>query len=455
MKGKFFSLCLILAMLCSGCLSGSPPTQVSAPAHTEMTAQPTSRFTVILETPLPSGTSTPLPAASLTTTPTYQEARLLPSQNIQTIKSCVNNGSPIPAPNNFGFKSSIFYLGRDLKGLYQIDGESLKLSESTIYENQPISAFGFSKDGKWLAYSPINDHGSLSSINHPTLILQSYDGKKEEYKVDLSKFNSMVPKEMQLAGWSGNWLNNNTVDFSIIYNDPTKVHGNKFLQGFYDPFVRDWENSILQKLVNRDDERDIGLSPDMTRALYPTKTGIELWNLNENIKLWADEREDLTIFPSPLMEWSPDSSMVAYKGAVDGDLYLLSRSGEIWKQVRKLESPGKTTDFEIVRFNWAPDSRLLALEVAISEHGTDNDTKYAHAIYAFDILFDKYIYQCPYSEENGSISRFFWSPDQRFLTPAISLGRGPLLLYDLDSDKVIQLEQEGATIGWSDQFPGK
>src|SRR5690242_8062604 len=96
------------------------------------------------------------------------------------IPVCANSGTPIPLPANFGIPGTIVYQ-KDFHGLYTVGGNPLTFSKLPVDEEQKYSTFGFSPDGNWFAFSPI-EYSSTNDIifDGAKIVLFSANGERKE-----------------------------------------------------------------------------------------------------------------------------------------------------------------------------------------------------------------------------------------------------------------------------------
>ena len=64
---------------------------------------------------------------------------------------------------------------------------------------------------------------------------------------------------------------------------------------------------------------------------------------------------------------------------VDRDVFLVSREGEIEKQIAELRSTNSSTTYSVVSFEISPNGLLLALTVSKYDHS--DKLKYSYAVY--------------------------------------------------------------------------
>jgi hypothetical protein len=452
---------LLFWLTCYGCVAGNAVQSTSTALPVEFTATPA--FTLA-----PTGTS---PYSTATQTLTPGSTQLLPSstpvatftptaiqqQSDESIATCQNNGVLEKPPEGFGLDGVIVYRDQDGKGLYSVGGNPLTYSHLPVLENQEYILFGFSPDGKWLAYSPVQYKSGQPTLDHPTISLLSYTGEKMDHPVDMQTIQSELEKNDTLVQWNSfpaGWLNDRLIFLYIQYKVITR---NFFLYGLLDPFLANWHQDLFSELPDLNPDTGIGFSPDLSRALYTTDALLADDHLR--VVLWdLTKHQEIGRFPQRFrnMEsarWSSDSSTGAYMSFLDGAvaLYLVSRDG---KKVREIKSPQPDNlSGEIIfgGYFWSPDNNYLAITAGY--HDKIND-KWTNLFYIYDNTTDRFILECPILEKYAST--LYWSPDAHYIALTDQLAASvPLIVFDLQNGSMIQLADKAIVSGWSDQFPTK
>ncbi len=341
------------------------------------------------------------------------------------------------------------YIDSERDGLFSVGGEPLQYARLPLQFNNDHTEFGFSADGRWLAYALLFPFGPGDSLKNPILSLLSYQGEKTDVEVDMAAFRSRIPEGADQILWSGSWINSEVLHISIAYLPP----GGTMWRGFdavFDPFRGVWREDLFSDLVDREPRKWARFSPDLTRAIYTTEEAIVLMDLVSKQEVWRDTREGLTVDPWPVYYWSPDSSRVVYY-ALNYPQYLISRDGQTWKEIRDILSTGATlgTDPGV---QWSPDGRYLAITREKYFDGTDSSLP---VLYLYDIKKDGYIFRCPF-QGFGQAPGVFWSPDSRYLIPTTPVDpEDPLIMIDSQMGKVYKLADKARAQGWSAMFPSK
>ncbi|HKJ38571.1 MAG TPA: hypothetical protein VJ972_07330 [Anaerolineales bacterium] len=394
-----------------------------------------------------SKTSTPSPTVSqeVNTTPPDVTSpspvmTLVPAS--ETVSVCPEKGKHVPVSSKSGISGTIIYQNDDSTGLYSIGGTPITSSQLLADETQQNVIFGFSPDGKWLAYSPF-DTSSGAKFESFEVILLSADGEKIEHVLSTIEFEDELQVDHQLVGVSGisYWINSNML-YVTLYSqnpDPNTSGYISDLPKVFNPFDGEWNNQFLD-LPDHVPSGGVGISPDMSRALYKEK-GFSLWDYDRKVQIW---HEDSLISPfRTLISWSPDGSMAAYASLYDDfsdePVFVISRDGNFMPIMNKtIPVPGMI----ILNISWSPDSQYLALA------GRDGENL---IILVYDVASEKYISQCPVAKVNGIFPSLVWSPDSSHI--AISDIDSPLLVFDVLSGDILELAQHGRALGWSDKFP--
>lgn len=364
------------------------------------------------------------------------------SSTIETMTTCQGAKNHILASNESGIPGTIIYQNDDSTGLYTIGGTPLIGSQLLADENQQNVVFGFSPDGKWLAYSPF-DTSSNTNFDELKVILLSADGEKIEHILSTIEFEDELQVGHQLVGVSGNsyWINAKMI-YVTLYSqnpDPNTSGYISDLPKVLNPFDGEWNNQFLD-LPGRSLSDVVGVSPDMSTALYQEK-GISLWDYERKVQVLHD---DSLIAPNrALISWSPDSSIAAYANLYDvtddKPVSLITKDGD-FKSILSKTMP--LPEFKIRNISWAPNSQYLALA------GLDGENL---NILIYDLFSGIYIRQCPVAKLNDSRPSLIWSPDSTHI--AISQIDAPILILDAFSGDVLELTRYGRVLGWSDKFP--
>lgn len=369
-----------------------------------------------------------------------QDTTMMPDPNIVPV--CRENGKHNYTSDNSEISGTIIYQNFDSTGLYTLGGSPITSFQLLVDESQQNVVFGFSPDGEWLAYSPINAN-SVTNFEFLEIVLQSADGERVVQTLTTKDFDKELQVGHKLVGVSGYsyWINSELI-YVTLYSqnpDPNTSGALSNLPKVLNPFDAEWSDRYLD-LPGRLSSQVFGISPDGSRALYE-ENGLVLWDYLRNVQIWHNGS---LISPyRALINWSPDSSIVAYASLFDPinnePVSLITMNGEYIPIVNKIfPTPG----FSILSLSWSPNGKYLAL-------AGRNEENLMIAIY--DVTSKKYISQCPVGKLNGMAPSLIWSPNSSFI--AISDVDSPILVFDLVSESVLELVQYGRVLGWSDSFP--
>jgi len=197
------------------------------------------------ETPVsPSLTAQELPSL----TPAIGESIALPISTeptpITAIPLCPQSGSQNSASTEFGIEGTIIYQ-KHFQGLYTVGGNPLRFSKLPMSEEQKYSTFGFSTDGNWFAFSPLEYTSAGNLIfESPKIVLLSVDGKKIEQTFSVEQFSSELQVAHRFMGFSGYsyWINNNTI-YAVLYSmnpNPNTTRKINDLPKVLEPFTNIW-----------------------------------------------------------------------------------------------------------------------------------------------------------------------------------------------------------------------
>lgn len=366
---------------------------------------------------------------------------------IADIPICPKSGVEISTPDNFGIPGTIIYQ-RDYQGLYTVGANPLIYSKLPVEEEQEFIAFGFSPDGQWFAYSPLESSANGDPIfESPKIILLSANGEKIEHTFSVESFANELQVAHVLQGFSGysHWINNTTI-YAALYSmntDPNTTRHINDLSKVIDPFMGIWRDDLLNGLPAPSSSYVKGISPDLTRMLYMSGDGLFLRDLEKGVTIWHDY--DLFAGFGALMFWSSDSQTVAYANlyafSEDRSVVLISRDGFVQPIMGDtLPLSGLLID----NLQWSPDGQYIALLV------WEGEAK-GESVIVYDFVAQKFLSRCPIPRSNDRHPRLIWSPDNKYL--AYVGVDYPLILMNVQSGELIQLVDKARAVGWSDEFP--
>lgn len=413
-----FLVAFVLVVILSGCSASDRfrPETVTPAVHQENEAT-----MLAISTPPPASTHLPI---------------------LQTVPICQGDGKHILATSKLGISGTIIYQIDRSSSLYALGGTPLSASQLLIDEARENFIFGFSLDGKWLAYSPFQANRD-AKFEQMDLILISADGEKIEQILSVKDFEHDLQVGHQLVGVSGlsYWINANLIYVSLYSQnpDPNTSRYISDLPKVLNPFSGQWNNQLLD-LPGRFLSGVVGISPDLTRALYVEK-GLSLWDYDGKVRIWHDETRT-TLF-RPLIFWSSNSAMAAYADwgdiADNQPILLISRDG---KSSSIMDKKFPLSDLRVHNISWSPNGQYLAIAGADGENLT---------ILVYDVQSQKYITQCRVAKLSSTLPPLIWSPDSSKI--ATSDYDSPILIFDIFSGTVFELVQRGRVYGWSDRFP--
>jgi len=320
--------------------------------------------------------------------------------------------------------------------------------------DQEAIVYGFSPDGKWLAYALVHRGGYQGTwLETPSISLLSSSGEHIEQPVDINTLENGLTEccTYPLAGgaWFGYWINNNLLytEIQTIFEDGGILFS---VPAIYDPFKNEWQFDWFRDLPDhyevmgsRIKNHEVGFSPDLNQVLYPTDpTGLRLRDLNVGTSIWSDP--SFLNYSAEFIRWSPDSQLVAAANFApiepkDRRLLLISQDGEV-NQIADATYP--SPEFSIIDISWSPNGRYLAVI----------DSQDVPILYLFDLQSNRYLYRCPLPGIDRTVVRSIWSPDSVWIAFSTKLS-SPLFILNVQTGEVIKLLEEGMVAGWSDKFP--
>lgn len=422
---------VLLSFLWSGCAE-----IIDSPANESPIETPASPSSVVEDLTAPAATT--VEATSIPTSTDVNSASTIPvcpKYDVQTSPSA-----------DFGIPGTIVYQER-YQGLYTVGGHPLVHSKLPVNNEQEYFAFGFSPDGNWFAFSPV-EYSSTNEIvfDSPKVILLSANGERIERTMSVESFTDELPVGFRFFGFSGYsyWINNSTI-YAALYsstmtsNSPGSIAD---LPKVMDPFAGVWREDLLKDLPEETKSFPKGISPDLTRMLYRDIGRVVLKNLENGSDIWHDKELHSGVF-GPLMFWSPDSETVAYANMFvspeERTVVLISRDG-IAKPI--MGPTLSLSELAVTDVRWSPDGQYLALLTVKDEE---------LSVFIYDVEAEKYISQCPVAKYTDVMPKLIWSPDNRYLAYA-GLDY-PLVIMDVQSGETIKLAEEARAVGWSDKFP--
>lgn len=442
MKNKqiIYIVFLIVSLTGCGSIPSKPVTLTASPTQLENTISypvvtPTWTEEVLKSIPVLVPTPTPAPL------------------NQTIIQNCSDGNSPLRISDSLVLPGTILVDDGE-KGLL-LGGSPDQITQIPIKEKQPISYFGFSPNGKWLAYSaytPYINGAKENLLQSMKVVLLSSDGRKIEHTLDiLHSFPEFGLKENPNgfpAYWMGQWINDHLLYLEIFYlgsNLDTQVQR---INALLDPIEGRWRNDLLIGYPTPY-AYTVALSPDQSRILYKDPAGMEMWDVQQKIEFgpnWAIGDHGNFIF----MKWSPDSTKVVY--FYPGEtVYLTDRDDEERTEITSDNYP--VSGLFAPYAKWSSDGRYLAF--VQSFRLTDS----IQTIFVYDTQDKKFTYQCAITGVFLRGPSLQWSPDGKYLavssdSPGLyTKDLAPIYILEFENGKVFELAQKGNVHGWTDSFP--
>ena len=448
------TIVMILMIGCIGCTSTPYLQETATPIHT---VEPTS----IINTTSPLAiysTPTLIPAfpneSAIPTnriTPTY-----IGTQLDLDIPSCKNNGIPTDPPDGYGINGAIAYREQGQGGIQLVGGEPLIFTSLQVSQQSEYELLGFSPDGKWFAFSKINNHNGLQVLNPLTIDLISADGKRFQHLVDLAEITKRIQPWDYAARWLNfppGWLNDHLINFMIQYaSNDRGIFNFETLHAVLDPFEGIWQFGIIDELPDYDGQwGGPGISGDLTRVLYTTKadnSGLRwtvIWDLSNHLEI---SRYRWGFSQTKIARWSPNSAWAIYQDENEHRIYVIPRDGHL---IQEILSPKSVTGEDSVQFYdyyWSPSSQSIALigQKLFTKSGIEKQS-----LYIYDLLHKYYIFRCDMSI-NG-FNGVYWSPDSRqIVLTYLYEPVFPVILIDIHTGNIFKLTGNSVVGGWSNQF---
>lgn len=444
MKKDYLFLMLMTGFLfsCVGSIQPSEPTVTpqyldNGTANTPMLSGPPVQTATIAK-PAPTLTPTLKPSPTMLPLPTR-----VPGITHGSIPVCQGEGEVLAPSKDFGFNGTIVYQLDVFDGLYTIGGVPLRQSQLPVDQTQKYDVYGFSPDGKWLAYSPIPP-----AAFKPGFVLEDFAvaliSDEREHLVntmDVRDFVTELPRdpEYQLdAPVSVSWINNQLIYTNLAARSEEKTEYGYYyhLPKVFNPFTGDWISEIFTNLPHRSNV-SVAFSFDLKRALYfePPKH-LSLLDLESEKTLWSNKKftTDISMI---ITKWAPDDSMalVANTTFQTFKVSLVTRNGRLFRHIASDSYP--SDHFFPLGIAWSPNARYIAM----SQLKLLSDQ-----IYVYDVKQDTYLFKCPVSG-----LYLVWSPDSRYV--AIGGENAPLQVLEIETGKITEIAPYGIPVGWSNSFP--
>lgn len=448
-----FIFLLGIAFILSGC---SPQTQME-------TETPVPTRIIPTETPVPTKTITPTAADTDTPQPSPTSLPVVETIAPVDVPVCSGAENYPPFPKDFIPDSVIAYTTSREPGhfiqskLFFMGGNPVQYQFIPTVNQEYIKVYGFSPDGKWLAYSPYQYNEEADFLT-PYLVLRSSDGQTKTYEwnsKELVEERNKIEEGFDSPSTFTNFhVTVNWINASLLHADISSPEWDRFEMLFtriLDGSTGKWQDEYIQNLPDREkkfisfppqiSER---LSPDTTRMLYHPdgKFGLALWDVIEKKVIWEDQTLRIGYDTWLTMNWAPDSKAVAIKyfdvKASKTKRLIISRDGQVMDfSNTKVHYKDPESWHEMI---WSPDSRYLAFPA-------DKN------LILFDVQEKKFVYTCPFPAElSGDI---YWSPDGKWIVLGVSdiqENINDMYLLNVGSGETYLVMKDALPAGWSDQF---
>jgi WD40 repeat protein len=329
-----------------------------------------------------------------------------------------------------------------------VGGTPLVYSHLPVDEEQEFIAFGFSPDGEWFAFSPLESSSNGDPVfESPEIVLLSAQGERIEHTLSVEGFADELQVAHVLQGFSGysHWINNAMI-YAALYSmnpDPNTTRYINDLPKVVDPFAGVWRNDLLEGIPETSSSYPKGISPDLTRMLYVNGDGLFLRDLEKGVDIWQDN--NLFAWFGALMFWSPDSQTVAYANLFaspeDRTVVLISRDGTA-QPIMGHTLP--LSELLVEDLQWSPDGKYIAILVWEGEATGES-------VIIYDSITQKYLSRCPIPRSDDRRPHIIWSPDNKYL--AYVGVDYPLIIMNIQSGELFELVDKARAVGWSDKFP--
>lgn len=390
--------------------------------------------------------TTPMFESSLVTQPAVTATKQ-PTVTRGIIPVCQGKGQITVPSATFGFDGTIVYQAGIFDGLYTIGGVPLRQSRLPADQTKKFDVYGFSPNGKWLAYSPVPPIAFESGfvLNSFDIVLVSDEREQLINTMDVRNFGDDLPRHLQAhleAPVSTSWIN----DQLLYTNLAAKTEQKTEYTGYYiyspkvlNPFTGEWISEVMSNLPDSG-VASIAFSSDLTRALYYTPPAhLVLLDLSTGKVLWEDKKF-LTSVGAMVTKWAPDDNMVLVANRTSSapqtiKVSLANRDGRLLRTIASDSYP--TDHFSPLGIAWSPNARYIAM----TQLGIPRDQ-----VYIYDVEQDAYLFGCP-----ASGHYLVWSPDSKYL--AIGGENASLRVLEIKTGEITEIAPYGIPVGWSTSFP--
>lgn len=455
------SVCVATAIAASCTRTPTAPSHGASP-----TGLPEETGGPVTLAPSGTGSSTPSQAPGIVPSLTATSPSITAQNDLgETVPMCQRHGVPQPLPDGFALQSTLVYQDSSTHGYYSLGGSPPAKSQVPIPGGDDNVYIGFSPNGKWLAFAPLNHEDPSSptgktSLKTPILVLLSSEGQRIEYPLNANTrtFESRLGIEWSADEYSSilprpgsYWINDDLLSLLLLYIDPSDPYSS----GYYVPRVFEvssgrWLDEPQDGLPGRLADGQVRFAPDMSLTMYEVRsgdgaTGFVLLETGSGKSLWADS--DYLAASYATIRWAPDSSQVSlYRSTyepVEDRISLISRDGSL---------------SAIPNIGWArPGSRIGNLEWSHNSHlvAFDVGSNTANTLYVYDVLSKAYVLQCPLVGYTQASPTLTWSPDSQSIAIGHSSLDEPktLRLLSITTGEVLELGSYAVSLDWTRAWP--
>lgn len=372
------------------------------------------------------------------------------------VPSCKNGEQPTSINDINGMDGVIiFYSGKAKQWQTFAEGafQEVDFPTSTI----PYDTIAFSPNAqRALAYSY---HPEQKKVDHANLQLWGPDGQSKVIEIDMTDMSNYLRTNwaptFSFQNLHLQWVNERIVLVMASYSETREYGFPTYQYAFYDIFLEEWLDELVDEVPNRDPFSWIIASPDMKTAIYKT--------MDYDFALWDKEnQESFRVLPGIpgiadsdqflyVSDWSPNNAYVTLMHFPD--LVIFSKDGSVFRSIRDLYAQDEHIFFQKnVLYEWSPNSQQLAVSIStIPEDGN----RWNSEVYVYDVELGKSIYHCSLGDEDNPIVDITWSPDGNFILTKSGLAEtSSFRVFDLQNNHVYEFENsDPANVLWLQEMP--
>ena len=370
---------------------------------------------------------------------------------------CLNQGSSIQPPDDFGFEGWIIYWDLTKQMYFTLGGTPLERNPFKIADEYNV--IGFSRSGDLLAF---NEYSTNS--------VDIFDIHGERWQiipvVDILGIDQDQSTDHYLIEYL-TWLDDSAL-FAQLYPVGDGEQHSPF-PAILDIRSGNWVDVWISSLPYRSPTSVAIPSPNLQYFAYidsrpDDPSGLSVWSVKDASRIWTSQNYDHSISGTKghgilrLLLWSPISRMFAYSShdsaqqeydrAWTRDVYLVDVMDNMQKKITNLSDyPAIVTSL----LSWSPDGRYLALNASTGTQGFPSFHLY---LLIYDTFKQDYAYSC-YIADAEYISSLVWSPSSDsfiFYTSCNSFDcPNPLRYGEVTSGVMYTLEEDIGHLGqgWS------